>query len=129
MEGPKQSSAAGRGGIDGGAQCAARIDDMQEAGLAASDDHRALRRRRECRDGRRNAKCPDRDSSERRAVAIEHVQFVIEQEPHVAVGRLRKHRGAVEIGNTPARPIDGDDDAQRREERDEENQFLALGQP
>ena len=60
---------------------------------------------------------------------IEHVQFVIEHEPHAAVGRLREHRGAVEIGNTPARPIDGDDDAQRREERDEENQFLALGQP
>ena len=51
------------------------------------------------------------------------------REPHVAVGRLREHRGAVEIGNAPARPIDREDGSQRREERDEENQFLAVGQP
>lgn len=78
MKGPEQSSAARRGGIDGGAQCALSIDDVQEAGLAAPHDHRAVRRGRECRDGRGNAKCLDRDPSERRAVPIEHMQFVIE---------------------------------------------------
>lgn len=46
----------------------------------------------------------------------------------MAVGRLRKHRGAVKIGIALAGPVDGEDDAQRRDERDEENRFLAVGQ-
>ncbi len=128
MKGPEQSSAAGSGRIHSGTQRSARVDEMQEAGLAASDDHCAVRRGRERRDGRGDAKRPDRDAPERRAVAIEHVQFVIEQEPYATVGRLREHRGAVEIRNATARPVDRKNGSQRRDERDKENRFLAIGQ-